>query len=119
MKPESPRILFVDDHEDTRFMISTLLGLRGYRMTTAASVAEGVKLARTRAFDLYLLDSRFADGTGRELCEQIRAFDAHTPIIFYAGTPPTPEELDSACAAQGYVLKPSLDSLTHTIERAL
>ncbi len=119
MSKQNPRILFVDDHEDTRFMITTLLTVRGYLVTAAASVSEGVQLAQTRAFDLYLLDSRFADGTGRELCEQIRAFDAYTPIVFYSGESPTEQELHLACGAQGYVVKPSIDALTHTIEQTL
>ncbi len=119
MPTQTPRILFVDDHEDTRFVIVTLLNQRGYQVTAAASVVEGVELARTRAYDLYLLDSRFADGTGRELCEQIRAFDAHTPIVFYSGAPPTQQELDLACGAQGYVVKPSIDTLARTIEQTL
>ncbi len=119
MNQPTPRILFVDDHEDTRVIIVTLLNLRGYQVTAAASVAEGVELARTRAFDLYLLDSRFADGTGRELCEQIREIDADTPIVFYSGATPTQQELDLACGAQGFVVKPSIDTLTRTIEQTI
>ncbi|HEX7957118.1 MAG TPA: response regulator, partial [Pyrinomonadaceae bacterium] len=75
---EIPRILFVDDHEDTRFLISYLLGEWGYEVTVAKSVEDGLVLARRGNFDLYLLDSRFGDGSGTELCEGIREFDKTT-----------------------------------------
>jgi PleD family two-component response regulator len=38
---EAPRILFVDDHEDTRYLITHLLGAQGYEVAAAASVEEG------------------------------------------------------------------------------
>lgn len=106
-----PRILFVDDHEDTRAMISSLLGGQGYSVTTTESVSEGLRLARTRAFDLFLLDYRFSDGDGRELCERIREFDPRTPILFFAGTHPRVQEEALACGAQGFALKPDFDRL--------
>ena len=114
-----PRILFVDDHEDTCLMIDRWLGSKGYQVVAATSVAEGVRLARTGSFDVYLLDNRFADGTGRELCEQIRAFDVMTPIIFFSGDHPNRLEAALACGAQGFVLKPEFSALPQAIEQAL
>ena len=115
----SPRILFVDDHEDTRYLISYLLGAGGYDVTVANSVGEGLRLARTGRFDLYLLDSRFGDGSGTELCEGIREFDKTTPIVFYSGDHPSRLRKALECDAQGFVLKPGFDTLTKELERAL
>ena len=116
---ESPCILFVDDHEDTRFLISYLLGSWGYEVVAAESIGEGLALARSRRFDLYLLDSRFADGSGAELCEGIREFDKATPIIFYSGDHPSRLVKALECDAQGFVLKPGFDALPRELERAL
>ncbi|MCA1621906.1 MAG: response regulator [Acidobacteria bacterium] len=116
---ENPRILFVDDHEDTRFLISYLLGGWGYEVAAARSVEEGLALARGGGFDLYLLDSRFADGSGAELCEGIREFDKETPIVFYSGDHPTRLKKSLDCDAQGFVLKPGFDALPRELERAL
>ena len=116
---KSPRILFVDDHEDTRFLISYLLGSWGYGVVAADSVEEGLALARGGGFDLYLLDSRFADGSGTELCESIREFDKDTPIVFYSGDHPSRLKKALDCDAQGFVLKPGLDALPRELERAL
>jgi CheY-like chemotaxis protein len=116
---ESPRILFVDDHEDTRFLITYLLGRWGYQVVEAKSVSEGLRLARAGGFDLYLLDSRFADGSGPELCEGIREFDKTTPIVFYSGDHPSRLQKALECDAQGFVLKPGFDALPRELERAL
>jgi CheY-like chemotaxis protein len=114
-----PRILFVDDHEDTRFMIKFWLAQFNYEVETAASLAIGLTMAQKGSFDLFVFDSIFPDGTGAELCRQIRAFDSRTPIIFYSGD--TPERLRSAveCGAQASVMKPELDGLRKAIFRAI
>ena len=116
---EATRILFVDDHEDTRYLITYLLGSWGYEVAAAQSVEEGLGLARTGAFDLYLLDSRFGDGSGTELCEGIREFDKETPIVFYSGDHPSRLMKALECDAQGFVLKPGFDALPRELERAL
>lgn len=115
----APRILFVDDHEDTRYLIKHLLGAQGYEVETVKSVVEGLKLARAGGYDLFLLDSRFGDGSGTELCEGIREFDKTTPIVFYSGDHPSRLKKALDCDAQGFVLKPGFDVLPRELERAL
>ena len=119
MKTTSPRILFVDDHEDTRTMIAALLRPAGYEVIAADGVREGLRLAQTFSFDLYLLDSKYADGSGAELCEKIREFDEKTPILFYTGEHPSQLAEHLECHIQGYVMKPGLDILHKEINRAL
>lgn len=116
---EATRILYVDDHEDTRYLITYLLAAWGYEAEVAQSVEEGLALARSGGFNLYLLDSRFADGSGTELCEGIREFDKTTPIVFYSGDHPSRLKKALDCDAQGFVLKPGLDALPRELERAL
>lgn len=92
MQQNRPRILFVDDHEDIPIIVALVLGQSHYDVTTADGVESGLRLAMSGAFDLYLLDSRFADGTGKELCQKIRDFDRETPIVFYTGEPRKQQE---------------------------
>ena len=61
------------------------LGLYNCSVTSAPTMARGVQLAQQETFDLYLIDSRLPDGTGVEVCNRIRAFDSHTPILFWSG----------------------------------
>ena len=119
MQHVSPRILFVDDHDDTRFMVKVWLTQFNYEVATAESMASGIHLAQSESFDLYVFDTRLPDGSGIELCEKIREFDPATPIIFYSGD--TPERLRSILTygAQDYVMKPELDGLQKAIFRAM
>jgi len=114
-----PRILFVDDHEDTCFLVITWLSTLGYQVTATHSVSEGLKLAKSERFDLYLLDSRLADGDGKELCEKLREIDERTPIVFYAGDIRERVLADSDCETQGFVIKPEIENLPLIISNAL
>ena len=119
MPKSKPRILFVDDHEDTRFLVITWLGALGYEVTATHSVVEGLELARSESFDLYLLDSRLSDGDGKDLCEKLREIDEVTPIVFYAGDIRERVMADSDCDTQGFVLKPEIENLPYIIGNAL
>ena len=114
-----PRILSVDDHDDTLLLLEVMLGARGCSVTSASSVVEGLKLAKDKDFDLYLLDFKFPDGTGKELCERIREFDRYTPILFFSGSHPALQQEALSCGAQGYVMKPDFDALRREINQAL
>jgi DNA-binding response OmpR family regulator len=78
------RILHVDDHQDTRLMMAALLDDFGYAVMTAGTVAEGLKIAQTMSFDLYLLDVRLPDGTGVELCQKLRELNPAVPVLYYS-----------------------------------
>jgi CheY-like chemotaxis protein len=119
LQKTKPRILFVDDHEDTRVVILTWLGVIGYEVRGADGASEALKMAREERFDLYLLDSRFADSTGKVLCERLREFDPDTPIIFYSGETPARLKESMECDAQGFVIKPQFEALPKVIEQAL
>jgi two-component system, NtrC family, response regulator AtoC len=113
------RILCVDDNDDTRLMLSVLLGQAGYEVRQAGSFAEGLSLAKGERFDLYLLDGIFADGMGLELCRRIREFDARTPMIFFSGLAYEADRqrgLDAG--AQAYLIKPNdISKLVETATR--
>jgi CheY-like chemotaxis protein len=115
----NPRILFVDDHDDTRFMIKEWLSQFNYEVATAESMADGLRLAKVEAFDLYILDSKLPDGRGAELCIKIREFDRTTPIIFYSGEAPEQLRSELKDSAQEYVIKPEFDDLEKAILRAM
>lgn len=105
--PARKRILYIDDHEDSRHMLTVLLGLAGYDVVTASTVRGGLRLAVLERFDLYVLDSRFRDGTGIDLCLQIRAFHPDTPVIFYSSAAYDLDiEAGMAAGAQHYLIKP-------------
>ena len=104
----SRRVLYIEDHEDTRELVTLVLEQRFIEVVTGSTIKSGVSLAGSQKFDLYLLDSWLPDGSGLELCKKIREFDKATPIVFYSAAA---YEIDRAQAiqsgAQAYLIKPS------------
>lgn len=112
MQPEKTRrILYIEDHADTRELVTLLLAQKSYEVISGSTIAIGVALAGAGDFDLYLLDSWLPDGSGLDLCQQIRQFDKTTPILFYsAAAYATDHALAMKCGAQAYLVKPSQPS---------
>jgi len=110
-KHNTPRVLYIEDHEDTRELVTLVLEQRSYEVVTGSTIESGIALAGSQEFDLYLLDSWLPDGSGLELCRQIREFDKVTPILFYSAAA---YEIDKNLAinsgAQAYLIKPSQPS---------
>ncbi|HJP94601.1 MAG TPA: response regulator [Pyrinomonadaceae bacterium] len=106
-----PRVLYIEDHDDTRELVTLVLEQRRFEVVTGSTIETGVELAGSQQFDLYLLDSWLPDGSGLDLCKQIRQFDKATPILFYSAAA---YEIDRDRAlrsgAQGYLIKPSQPS---------
>lgn len=109
MQSRRRRILYIEDHDDTRELISLVLQQKEYEVVTGTTVAAGLELAQSTKFDLYLLDSWLPDGSGIELCKRIRDFDSQTPILFYsAAAYEADREMALQSGAQAYLIKPTL-----------
>ncbi len=67
----APRLLVVEDHADTAFVLCRLLEASGYAVRHAASLAEARTLAKTEAFDVLISDIGLPDGTGYELMTEL------------------------------------------------
>jgi len=112
MRPNSsPRVLYIEDHEDTRELVTLVLEQRCFEIVSGSTIESGMALARSQQFDLYLLDSWLPDGSGLDLCRRIREFDKATPILFYsAAAYEIDRDLAIRCGAQAYLVKPSQPS---------
>jgi DNA-binding response OmpR family regulator len=111
MQINNPRVLYVEDHEDTRELVTLLLGQKSFEVVTGGTIESGLALAMSESFDLYLLDSWLPDGSGLDLCQRIRQFDQTTPILFYsAAAYASDHALAMQCGAQAYLIKPSQPS---------
>ena len=120
MQSLKPRILCVEDR-DTCELVNFLLGCSDYDfvMRTATTVAEGLELAQHDHFDLCLLDLRFQDGSGLDLCRQIRSLHPHTPILFYSTIAYKAYRQEALSAgAQEYLVNPQgMDALKEVFAR--
>lgn len=123
MQTRPPRILCIDDDDDNREMIETMLRFSGgdFEFAAAATPDEGLRLAAAQRFDLYLLDYRFARMTGVEVCRALRQTDADTPILFFTCEARGPERQEAMEAgANAYLVKPDdLRKLTETVKQLL
>jgi DNA-binding response OmpR family regulator len=113
-------ILCIDDNEDTCFMLTHLLQAQGHEVVTVSSIKEALQLAPGEHFDLYILDNRLPDGSGIDLCQQLRELAPQTPIIIYSGLA---YEIDKRkglrAGASAYVAKPEIGGLTETVNGLL
>ena len=120
MTTPQPRILCVDDHDDTCSFLSALLGGSGYEVRSAGGVGEALGVARAEDFDLFVLDSRYPDGSGVELCQQLRQARPHTPVVFYSGAALAEDRAQGLGAgAAAYVVKPEIESLLTAVNGLL
>ncbi len=80
----------------------------GYDVLTAGTVNEALQLARETAFDLCILDVRLPDGTGIELCQQLRGLQPNVPIVYYTAYADdhSQQEALSVCG-DAYLRKPA------------
>lgn len=68
----SLRLLLVDDHADTRHILSRLLGKCGHQVSTADSGQNALKLMETECFDALISDIGLPDSSGYELVREVK-----------------------------------------------
>ena len=114
------RVLYVEDHDDTRVMLSSLLRLRGYHASAAPTLEAARRLAAAEPFDLFILDIKLADGSGLDLCRELRSAYPAAPVIVYsASARDADHELARAAGAAECVDKPHVAELVEAIVRHL
>jgi CheY-like chemotaxis protein len=81
-------VLIVDDNEQNAKLARDVLEAAGMSTLTAASAAEGLKLAREHRPGLVLMDLRLPDLDGIEAARRLRAdaSTAHIPIVALSAT---------------------------------
>lgn len=108
MPSQEARILYAEDDEDTRELVTLVLGTQNCQVIATDSQVEVLRLAKAEHFDLYLIDNWMPGISGVRLCEQLREFDQHTPVLFYSGAAyETDKALALSSGAQGYLVKPA------------
>jgi CheY-like chemotaxis protein len=68
----SLRLLLVDDHADTRRILSRLLGRCGHEVSTADCGQSALKLMETEPFDALISDIGLPDSSGYELVREAK-----------------------------------------------
>ncbi len=103
------RILFVDDEEQIRKLLSTWLTRHGYEVTVANDGWEALKAIRTKAPDLVITDVNMPNMNGLELTRRLRADHrtARIPVIMLSARKQADDVLTGyAEGADEYIPKP-------------
>jgi CheY-like chemotaxis protein len=105
--PSKPRVLCVDDHEDTRELIEAVLTGNDYQVDFASSAISALTMVQSHRFALFMIHYWQRGVTGIELCKALREIDSVTPILFYsAAAYENDREEALRFGAQAYLMKP-------------
>ena len=117
MKPY--HILLVEDDQPIMDENARRLEAEGYRVSAAATLAEGRSAVRAQAPDLAVVDILLPDGSGLDLCRELRA--AAVPVLFLTSLADRQQVVDGLRAGgDDYLTKPyHLDELVARIEALL
>ena len=100
------RVLVVDDEPQFLRALSTNLRGAGYDVDTAATAAAALAAAPLRPPDAVILDLLLPDGSGRDVCRELRTW-TQAPIILVSAVGDDDEKIAALDAgADDYVTKP-------------
>ena len=114
------KILYVEDDLSLIDGLQYTLEASGYMVDNAKTVKEALALFRKNTYDLLLLDVTLPDGTGFDVCKEVRN-SSTVPIIFLTASD---QEISIVrgldMGADDYITKPfSMEELTFRIEAIL
>jgi two-component system KDP operon response regulator KdpE len=114
------RILVVDDEPQILRALQTNLRGAGYEVTTAASVEQALAEAAMRPPDAVILDLLLPDGTGTDMCRELRRW-SDVPVIVLSAIGDESEKVAALDAgADDYVTKPfGIDEVLARLRAAL
>jgi len=80
--PQSlPSVLIVDDDEEIRVLLARYLATQCFRVAVASDRKSLLQALETDAIDLIVLDVMLPDGSGVDICRELRARSPHIGII--------------------------------------
>jgi two-component system cell cycle response regulator DivK len=106
-----PLVLVVEDHDDTREMLTTLLGMIGCHVIEAENGERALLLAETTHPDLILMDMRIPLLDGLTVTRLIRADPvlSDVPIVAVTGNAAPQFEVEALKAGCNHCLSKPLD----------
>lgn len=74
-------ILLVEDHDDAREAMRTLLELDGHVVQATGDGQQGIEMAKAMTFDVALIDIGLPGADGYEVARRIRSLHGHQPSL--------------------------------------
>ena len=82
LSPDHAELLVVDDEPFLRDAVAASLRFLGFDVTTADTGTGALRLARSRPFDLVVMDVMLPDTDGFEVVRRLRGEGSRVPVIF-------------------------------------
>lgn len=86
MRPALTHILYIDDDEGIRRLVSRALTRKGYTVSVAAGGAEGIAMVEADRFDLVAVDHYMPGLDGLATLEALRALPGCPPVVYVTGS---------------------------------
>ena len=118
---ESARILVVDDDENIRKVLTTILEDEGYAVEQAETGQKAIEMAKRKVYNLALIDIRLPDMEGIELLTKVRDTTPKMRKIIITGYPTLQNAIEAVNrGADAYIMKPfDMDKVLITIKEQL
>ena len=117
------KVLYIEDDNDSRRLVSRVLQNSGYEVVLAADGLEGVTIAQEALPNLVLMDINLLNMDGRAVTTRLRSLPhlEDIPIVaLTANNSPGSQELALAAGCTGYLTKPiDVDALPGEVEAFL
>ena len=103
---DARRVVIVEDDDDIRRLMETVLDRMGYVVIPAVRGEEAIESVRAHAPDLVTLDMGLPGIDGVEVLKRLREF-FHGPVVMVSARAcPVDTERALAAGADGYLVKP-------------
>ena len=113
-------ILYIDDDEGTRLMLTLHFGQQGFEVTAVGSSHAAMYLTPEESFDLYILGPRLSSKGSAAFCQEIREFERHAPIIIYSGDADGSEKDAALCVGRTvFIANLGMDKLLDKVKSEL
>jgi len=118
---ENARILVVDDDENIRKVLKTILEDEGYTVDEAEDAKKAIEKSRRNVYNLALIDIRLPDMEGIELLTRMKDTVPKMRKIIITGYPTLQNAIEAVNrGADAYILKPfDMDKVLATIKEQL
>jgi DNA-binding NtrC family response regulator len=114
-------ILVVDDEEEIRTLLSSILIDEGYSVETVENGKQALKICEKSFFDVALIDIELPDIKGTELLHRLKEIQPKMVKIIMTGHPSIENAVKAVNdKADGYILKPfDVPLLLETIKKCV
>jgi len=118
---ETARILIVDDDENIRKVLTTILEEEGYLVDSAETAKKAIEKTRKNFYNIALIDIRLPDMEGIELLTKMKETTPKMRKVIITGYPTLQNAIEAVNrGADAYIVKPfDMDKVLATIREQL